>query len=478
MSLVNDIEVNLLEEAVGRLSVNGASYGEARFHRVRTLSITVMNGIVIGIGRETKEGFAVRSIVSGGLGFASSSGTSKEALNDATNRALSTARAAAKGTRRKVEMAPARLGRTSYRVSPKRSFEDEPVDVKISRLLEAYKSLELSKDSFKVSSVSIHYLESVDEKVVVTSDGALVESVIPRVAVFYNISAQYEGRRANRWFEIGGSGGLEVLEENKLEELMNDDINSLYINLVKARSPPKGKLDVILSPEVVGLAVHESSGHPSEADRVLGREAAQAGLSFRTYYKGTRIGSRLVTVVDDPTIPGSFGFYLYDDEGVAARPRYLYKDGELAELLHNRETASVYGVESNGAARAMDYRSEPIVRMANTYFMPRDYTFDELLEDVKRGVYIKKYMEWNIDDIRWGQRYVGLEAYLIEDGELKEPVRDVALEVTTREFYTSVDAVGKDLKFYAGTCGKGEPAQGVPVWFGGPHIRLREVRFV
>ena len=478
MSLINDIEVKDLEEAVGKLSVNGASYGEVRFHRNKILSITIMNGVVLGIGRETREGYGIRSIVSGGLGFASTNDLSKEGLNEALNRSLSVARAASKGISRKIEMAPARLGRVSYSVIPKRSFENEPIDVKISRLTEAYKTLELSKNSFKVTSVNIVYRESIEEKVIVTSDGALVESRIPRISVFYNISAQYEGKRANRWFQVGGSGGLEVLEENRLDKLMAEDIESLYVNLVKAKSPPKGVMDVVLSPEIVGLAVHESSGHPSEADRIMGREAAQAGLSYRTFYKGTRIGSRYVTVIDDPTIPGSYGFYLYDDEGVAARARYLYRNGELGELLHNRETASVYGTESNGAARAMDYRSEPIVRMANTYFMPGDYSFEELIEDVKEGVYIKKYMEWNIDDIRWGQRYVGLEAYIIRNGELQEPVRDVALEVSTREFYTSIDAVGKDLRFYAGTCGKGEPAQGVPVWFGGPHVRLRRVRFI
>ena len=234
-------------------------------------------------------------------------------------------------------------------------------------------------------------------------------------------------------------------------------------------------MDVIVSPELVGLIVHESAGHPSEADRVLGREAAQAGMSFRSYYKEERIGSEHVTVVDDPTIPGSLGFYLYDDEGVAARERVLYDHGRLAELLHNRETAAVYGVESNAAARAMDYESEPIIRMANTYMKPGDYNFEELVEDVKYGVYIKKYMEWNIDDVRWGQRYVGLEAYIIQNGELKQPITNVVLETTTKNFYSSIDAVGKDLKFYAGICGKGEPAQGVPVWMGGPHVRLRNM---
>ena len=180
-------------------------------------------------------------------------------------------------------------------------------------------------------------------------------------------------------------------------------------------------------------------------------------------------------MIDDPTIPRSYGFYLYDDEGVPARPRYLYREGIINEHLHNRWTASVFGVESNAAARAMDYNSEPIIRMANTYLKPGDYSFEELIEDVELGVYIRSYMEWNIDDVRWGQRYVGLEAYMIERGELGKPVRNPVLEVTTGGFYSRIDAVGRELRFYPGTCGKGEPAQGVPVWFGGPDVRLRKV---
>jgi TldD protein len=223
--------------------------------------------------------------------------------------------------------------------------------------------------------------------------------------------------------------------------------------------------------------VHESCGHPSEADRILGREAAQAGKSFiKPNMIGERIGNRYATVIDDPTIPNSYGFYLYDDEGVSARPRYLYREGIINEFLHNRWTAKIFNVDSNAAARAMHYGSEPIIRMANTYLKPGDYRFEELLEDIKLGVYIKSYMEWNIDDERWSQRYVGLEAYLIENGELTKLVRNPVLELTTKAFYSSIDAVGRDLRFYAGTCGKGEPMQGVPVWFGGPDVRLSKIK--
>jgi TldD protein len=114
--------------------------------------------------------------------------------------------------------------------------------------------------------------------------------------------------------------------------------------------------------------------------------------------------------------------------------------------------------------------------MANTYMRPGDHSLEELIEDVKRGVYIKSYMEWNIDDKRWNQRYVGVEAYLIENGRPGKMVFQPVIDLTTRGLFSSIDALGKELEFYAGYCGKGDPMQALPVWFGGPAARLRNIR--
>ena len=472
-----DFDESILEGAVGAMVSAGARYAEARVHTLSSTSIVLMNGAVVSIGSDERWGVAFRALVNGGLGFSSATlgRAVQDGLKEEALRAVAAARVSARLVKRPVEMAPAGLGRVSYEVRPRRDPAGLAVEDKIRLLRDIYGVLPLGREGFKVNSVTIVYRESVEEKLLITSDGAFVRSRIPRVSVFYNIAASSDKGRANRWFMIGASGGLEVIDEMDLRGSMESDVESLYVNLVKAEASPKGVMDVVVSPEISGIMAHEASGHPSEADRILGREAAQAGLSFRTYYRGRIIGSRHVTVIDDPTIPGSYGFYMYDDEGVAARPRILYKQGELHEMLHNRETAAVYGVESNGAARAMDYRSEPIVRMSNTYIAPGDYSLDELLEDVRLGVFIKKYMEWNIDDVRWGQRYGALEAYLIRNGRIERPVRGAVLEGTTRALFASVDAVSKDLEFYAGTCGKGEPPQGVPVWMGGPYMRLRGV---
>jgi TldD protein len=161
---------------------------------------------------------------------------------------------------------------------------------------------------------------------------------------------------------------------------------------------------------------------------------------------------------------------------VRGRKRYLIKDGKITDFLHNRETAASMGTRSNGSSRAVSYDREPIVRMANTYLEPGDLSFEELVEDVHKGVYVRNFTEWNIDDRRFNQRYTGLEAYLVNDGELGAPVRNPTIEMTTIGLYRAVDAIGDDLRFWGATCGKGDPMQGIPVWTGGPTIRIRDVK--
>ncbi len=478
--MVKEVQVDpqLLTKAVDKALGMGAEYAEARYHRVTGFSFTLMNGFLIGASYMDSTGVAIRTIVNGGLGFASTDSLEENDVLESVSRAFKGARASSTIVKDRIGLSRERLGNAKYEVrqqKPIGSVDDSEI---ITTIQDIYKSLDMNI-GIDVKNVLLGFTYNIEDKIIVTSDGAFIESRIPRVNMFYSITAERGGERANRWNQLGGTGGLELIETLKLKENLEDDLRSLKIYLVEAGTPPRGKMDVVIGPEVVGLAVHESAGHPSEADRVMGREAAQAGLSYRRRMKtGEKIGSEHATVIDDPTIPGSYGFYLYDDEGVPARPRYLIRNGVLDEFLHNRETAYAMNTQSNASARAKEWWAEPIVRMANTYFASGDYRFEELIEGIKHGIYIKKYMEWNIDDYRWVARYVGLEAYEIKDGRLVRPVKNPALEVNSLEFYSSVDAVGRDLEFQAGTCGKGEPGQGVPVWFGGPHIRLRGVRIL
>ncbi|MCC6016017.1 MAG: TldD/PmbA family protein [Desulfurococcaceae archaeon] len=456
----------------------GAQYSEARIHRVEEFEIISRNGVVIGSGKGISDGIGIRVLVDGALGFSATNILTKESVTKAVEVAYSRAKALAKFMKKSIVFADARLGRASYSVEEKKKFQDVSLEDKLKIHSELWRSVSSAVSKAKVSVFTLTYTEFIEEKIVVNSDGAYIRSRIPRILTTFNIVVSHPQKGTiQRFEEHGASGGFEWFEKWRLEEKLVDDVKTYERILLTAIEPPKEDVPVVVGSEIVGIITHESCGHPSEADRILGREAAQAGKSFiKPNMLGYRIGNEYATVIDDPTIPGSFGFFLYDDEGVSARPKYLYREGVITEFLHNRWTAYIFGVESNGSSRSMDYASEPIIRMSNTYLKPGDHKFEELIEDVKLGVYIKSYMEWNIDDERWSQRYVGLEAYLIENGELTKFVRNPVLEITTKAFYSSIDAVGKDLRFYTGFCGKGEPSQGVPVWFGGPDVRLKKIR--
>ncbi|MBD3259642.1 TldD/PmbA family protein, partial [Candidatus Woesearchaeota archaeon] len=323
----------------------------------------------------------------------------------------------------------------------------------------------------------IAFRHNLTESIFQNTEGSKIISQIPRMHAFWFVSVGTPEKNKQKYFIYDATAGLEILKKWNLEEDVVAKTKELHENLIKGKKTPKGKIDVLCGPEVTGIATHESVGHPNEADRILSRESAQAGESFVTpELLNKKYGNEIVNVSDDPTIPGSAGFYKYDAEGVKARKRRLIKNGILNEFLHNRETAVELGLKSNAAARATAFDREPIVRMANTFIEPGDYTRDELIADTKKAIYIKNFMEWNIDDKRFNQKYVGAAAFYVENGEIKYPIHDPILEITTPAFWNAIDAVANDLELNAATCGKGEPSQGVPVFHGGPTIRLRNIR--
>lgn len=458
----------------------GVEYAEARYQKDLSETIILKNGVPEISARSIGEGICVRVLVEGALGFASTSSLSRSSLRKMIRSAYSIAKASSRMIKSKMSLSEEDLSRARVEVKPRVRFGSVDLDMKISFLKEVDKLiLEAGERAgVKVSTRLLEVGRMDVEKHLVNSDGADVCVKIPRTFFEYLLTLYSPQHGALQRFQhLGESRGWEAVEAWNLPERISGEVERVSFILLHGKSPPKGLVDVILGPEVVGIACHESAGHPGEADRVLGREAAQGGESYiKPELLGARIGSEVVTVVDEPTIPRSFGYSPYDDEGVKGRERKLIENGILKELLHNRETASRFGVRSNGAARSAGFDYEPIIRMSNTYMKPGDYGFEELIEDVREGVYVKSYQEWNIDDRRWNQRYVGVEAYRIVDGELREPVRNPVLELTTKDFYSSIDAVGKALEFFAGYCGKGDPMQSVPVWLGGPHVRLRKMR--
>ncbi|MEM2846502.1 MAG: TldD/PmbA family protein [Nitrososphaerota archaeon] len=473
--MVEDLLRSALDEA-GKL---GVEYAEARYQKDIEEAIILKNGSPEITARSVDEGIGIRVLVNGALGFSSTPFLTRSAVRKAVKSAFSMAMAASRLMKNGIKLSAEETARAKIEVKPRIGFEAVDLDAKIEFLREIDSAILKAAEKHGLKATRFLRVGRLDlEKRVVNSDGADVLTKIPRTYLEYFITL-YSPQRGSiqRFQHLGEARGWEAVEAWRPADSFPDEVERVAAVLLRGTAPPRDSVDVVLGPEIVGIICHESAGHPGEADRVLGRELAQGGDSYiKPELLGTRIGSDVVTVVDDPTIPRSFGYSPYDDEGVKGRERRLIENGILKELLHNRETAAVFGVRSNGAARSAGYDLEPIIRMSTTYMKPGDHSFEELIEDIRDGVYIRSYQEWNIDDKRWNQRYVGVEAYRIVDGELREPVRNPVLEMTTRSLYSSIDAVGKDLAFFAGYCGKGDPMQGIPVWMGGPHIRLRRVR--
>ncbi len=468
---------DLVKYAVAAAASLGADYAEARYQRNEGLHLVFKNGIPDPAGFVKKSGIAIRVIVDGALGFACTNTMTRESVHATVESAYRTAKASARLVRVPVKMAGTATTTADWTVKAQIPLEDVSVEEQMQVLKETEKVVLSAPMNMKLVARLFDLSTETEEKIFANSEGALIHGVVPRLRFFTLLTGVSGKGSIQRWYTKGQSGGWETMKQWNVPAVTLEESKMMAEILEKAEKPPTGQVDMILGPEIVGIICHESCGHPQEADRILGREAAQAGESYlKPNMIGHQIGSEHVTVVDDPTLPHSYGYYEYDDEGVKAGKRVLIDRGKVAAFLHNRETAAELKTHSNAASRAVGFDREPIVRMANTYMQPGDHSFEELLEDVRHGVFMKTFMEWNIDDKRYNERYVGHEAYLIENGKLRNFVRNPTLEVTTPGLYGSVDAAGKDMMFDAGTCGKGDPMQGAPVYEGGPSIRLRKIK--
>jgi TldD protein len=469
-----------LEFAIELALRSGCSYAEARYQNDQNETNLLKNGNPEVSAFSTQSGIGLRVIKDGALGFGATNKITKKEMRSLVKKVVSSSSRASSVRERPIEFAQADPGQGKVEIRTRIPFDAVSLEGRLDLLSETDEAAMETAEAMAIK-LPGRYLSLdtlITEKLVMNSDGARVYSRIPRVAMDMFLTAFDEQRGSiQRIISLGESAGWEGIERWDLPKQAVNEVKKLGEVLTTAEAMEPEVCDIVLGPEVVGIVSHESSGHPGEADRILGREAAQAGETYLDEDSlGRKVGSEVVNVVEDPTIPRSFGYYLYDDEGVKARKKYLIKEGRIEEFLHNRETASEFGMESNASSRSVAFDREPIVRMSNTFVEEGDHDLDELIEDIDHGLYIKNFMEWNIDDRRYNQRYVGLEAYRIDRGEVRGLVRNPILEITTEGLWSSVDAVGKGVEFSSGYCGKGDPMQGIPVWMGGPPVRLRNVR--
>ena len=376
--------------------------------------------------------------------------------------------------KKSLELAEPEVNKKKYVVKQKNkiNFSDiESYVSKIKPIISKVNDSRIINSTYSLSTKKIH-------KKYINTDGSEITSTVPHVDMFYFLTVKGKNKSAQRMNFFNGVGGWELFDKWKVAKTIKDESETMIKNIDIAKKVKPGVYDYVIGSEVAGIMVHESVGHPYEADRILGRESAQAGESFiKKDMIGQRAGSDYVTINDDPTIDNVAGYYLYDEEGLKSRNRTLIKNGIINEFYHDRQSAMHFGLKSNASARIDNNSNEPLIRMANTFVKPGKSTEASLIKDVKKGIYMKNFMEWNIDDKRYNFKAKGNEAYLIENGEITDPLLFPNLEVDTIKLWTSVDGVGNKSSFglTSAICGKGQPMQGAPVSMGGPSLLLRGI---
>jgi TldD protein len=463
---------DLCGHAVDVAVAAGASYADARGVFRRSQSVATKNGNVEAVSDVETEGIGVRVLVDGAWGFAGDRRLTADGARAAAERACAFARAA--GGRRRM-LAPLEPQVGTFRALGETDPFSVSLDAKIDFCLGVGSAL--AGPQVRVAAVSVRAQREL--KVLVSSEGTDVEQELVECGGGVDATAVADSVTQMRSYPsahggVSAQAGWEFVEGLGLAREA-PRVAEEAAALLRAPACPAAVTDVVIGPEQMQLQVHESVGHPTELDRVLGFEAAYAGTSFlRPADVGTlRYGSAHMNITADPTTPMGLGTFAFDDEGVPAERRPIVREGVLVGWLGSRE------VGSQGSMRADGWSRMPLVRMTNLHLEPGEGTLDELVAGVSRGLYLETNRSWSIDDKRLNFQFGTQVAWEIVNGRLGRMYRDATYTGTTPTFWGSLDAVaGPDEWRLHGltNCGKGQPGQSAHVSHGAAPARFRNVQ--
>lgn len=462
------IDEDLASRALEHALAIGAGYADVRYEYRESRGLLLENSSIEHMASSIENGLSIRVIVDGAWGFYAVAEPRLEDAIHAVEMAVRLAKASSRKVKEKAVLAEVKAYTDNVKMpfnSDTRAEFNQLVDI----ARECDKRIRGKGSSIHRSSVTAGY--DYIEKLFMSSEGArIVQSYLDTV-MSITATAYEQGLSESVSRTEGGRGGLEML--NDITSIA-EDVAEKALRLLKAEPAKEEKAVVVMDPDFVALLTHEILGHPSEADRVLGYEMAWAGGAWWAGKLGERIGSSMLNVVDDPTIPYTLGHYRYDDEGVYAREKVLVKDGILVNHMHSRVTAARFGVEPNAGMRATGYEYMPLIRMACTYIKPLDWEYEEMVKDVRHGYLICGQKVPSIDMYRYNWSISCQYAYRIEQGEVKEDemLRDVIVMGNAPEFFASIDACSKHYEIRPIlNCGKGDPMQTMRMGNGGPYVR-------
>jgi len=441
----------------------GADYCDLRTERRRGLSIEFREGELHEAIPGDEKGLCARVLMKGAWGIASTNDLSDKGVEFSVSSALKLARVKAAHQKRgeRSRLAPVRPEKKSVvwkvRIDPR----DVPLEEKYRYL--SLVSREVQRAG-SVRSVTARYFDGIRSMEIVSSEGTDVSIELTRSLADVSMVVKSEKGILGNRATVGGTAGWELHDAAGLAE-KGVAAARIALKMLNGKAAPSGRFPVVADPVLTGVFAHEAVGHACEGDIIVAGDSCLEGKL------GKRIASPILSLLDDPTIPGAFGSFPYDDEGLRAKKKSLIKKGVLKDLILDRESAFRLGMEPNGGARAESFAARPLVRMSNTAIAAGDHSREEIFEGIKLGIYAVGTRGGQVDTAKGSFQFSCREAYLIENGEIASPLRSLALSGRILETLREVDAIGKDFRVEdPGYCGKG---QTVPVGDGGPHIRIR-----
>lgn len=445
--------------------------------------IVVKNGAVARVELSEDEGIGIRVVADGSWGFAGIDRLDGPSIDAAAQRALRIARASARVSTGPVRLAAVEPVVAEYRTPVQQDAFAVPLDRKVDLLLRTDAAMA------RVPQVTVREcsLELVRERrFFASSEGARIDQTIVESGGGLDATAtsadEVQTRSYPNSFGIHQlCAGWEAIEAMDLDGNA-ERIASEAAALLTADECPAGVMTVILDGTQAALQVHESCGHPTELDRVLGAEAAYAGTSFLTpdLLGSFRYGSDAVTITADATRPEGLGTFGWDDEGVPAQQTVLVDHGIFRDYMSSRETAPELGDgrRSNGTMRADGWSRIPLIRMTNVNLEPGDSSLEEMIDGTDYGVYLETNRSWSIDDRRLNFQFGTQNGWLIEKGRRTRLLRNALYSGITPQFWGSCDAVAGPQEWRMWgvvNCGKGEPGQAMHVGHGAAPCRFRNV---
>jgi TldD protein len=455
---------DLADRAVKYAEQSGAQYCDVRAEQQERKSALIEKNSVEYVRINDDRGIGIRIIKDNVWNFCSITNPETfEQIKDTIDNSIKISKNDKKN-KIKLYPNPAKKSQVNYLVIKKPELEDI---IKIG--LEADKII---SDVPKIIKSIVNPWFTINSKYFVNTEGSEIMQNFTDTVIDMVATAHDSGITQSVNITEGGRGGLEQLtNQNKIQQSAKE-IALKASQLTLAKPVKEENTTVVMNPDFVSLLTHEILGHPSEADRVLGKEMAWAGGAWWKNKLGEKIGSENLNVFDDPTIKESLGWYQFDDEGIETRKTSLVEKGVLKNHMQNRESAIDFDSVPTGNMRATNYRFMPLIRMACTCISNGDRNVNEIIKDVKHGYLISNMKIPSIDMKRYNWSISCQYAQRIENGEITDLLRDVIVMGTAPKFFESIDACGNDFTVRPITnCGKGDPMQSMIMGNGGPTIR-------